>query len=687
MKKILLIFTFIFSQFAFSQSDCITALPTCGNSTISYTPTGPGLILEDLGGCLSDDENFSVWYTFSIATSGTLSFTIDPNLFADDYDFAVYGPNKNCTNFGAPIRCNFSGADGPTGLGMGATNPNGGGGGAPGQWSSILNVIAGESYYLVIDNFSNSPNGFTLNFGGTATLTSPFNATVQPFPFVAPGPSANGVVTVCSNPAPFDFSTLSTGILNGNTNFTVTYHNNSNDAITNTAPITGVINVNTANTYYYAVRYQDPTNPTNPANNCFITGTINFIQGAIVVNNATLTSCSNNNSGVALYNLTTAPVFTDPLGTSTFQYYPSLADMNAGTNLITNPTAYTSAQGDVYVKVTTAQNCTGSSKITLAFFPPIVQTPVTLISCFIEGSPTTALFDLTSANVSTTAGTTKQYYLSNQDAVNQTNPISTPAAYITTNSEVFVRVTSANGCWNIVKITLQVTPPVYSLTLKDKIICVEDTTTLDAGSGFTAYLWSTGETTQTITNVSVGSYFVDLTTNNCVTRQLVKVLASPTPVVTNIEISNNTATITVNGGVPAYQFSLDGTTFQDSNVFTDLPRGQNTIYVKDSYDCEPLIIDITVPNLVNAITPNGDGVNDFVDYSALGNKELLTYSVFDRYGNKIHVANKDNNFRWEGTVNGGKKLSTGTYWYTITWVEPTSKIVVNYSGWIIVKNK
>jgi len=56
MKKALLIFLMIISQMISAQSDCPTAITVCGNSGISYTPSGPGNILEDLGGCLTDDE-------------------------------------------------------------------------------------------------------------------------------------------------------------------------------------------------------------------------------------------------------------------------------------------------------------------------------------------------------------------------------------------------------------------------------------------------------------------------------------------------------------------------------------------------------------------------------------------------------------------------------------------------------
>ncbi|MCS3867812.1 hypothetical protein J3D55_000728 [Chryseobacterium ginsenosidimutans] len=42
MKKLLLLTILFLSQLFFSQSDCATAIPVCGNSNISYDPTGPG---------------------------------------------------------------------------------------------------------------------------------------------------------------------------------------------------------------------------------------------------------------------------------------------------------------------------------------------------------------------------------------------------------------------------------------------------------------------------------------------------------------------------------------------------------------------------------------------------------------------------------------------------------------------
>lgn len=784
MKKLLLLIVLSLSQMFFSQSDCPTAIAVCGNSDISYTPTGPGNILEDLGGCLTDDENFSVWYKFTVATAGTLTFVITPNINpsnpnqSTDYDWGVYGPNVQCANLGMPIRCSFAGGGGPTGLDMASTDTTEGAGGD--RFVKYMDVLPGETYYLVVDNFSNNTNGFALVWGGTATLSSAFtDATLTPFPFVTPGtPNPAGgpnQITTCPLPSIFDLSSLTSTILNGNPNFVVSYHYNSNDALSGNAPITAPITVNATDTYYYSIHYQDPVDPNNPLNGCRLTGQFKFKLGTITGSNVTISSCNINDTGVGVFDLTSANVYpaspnatkkyyptladlnagtneitvpgaysssapkviyvkiTTPqactgngqitlqflpalplvnvtiktcnnnnAGTGVFdltaadvyppggitkKYYLTLADMNAGTNAIANPSAYTSvAPKTIYVKASTTQGCTGTGQIQLEFFPTVTVYDANIESCFIDTNVTTAAFDLTQANVTSQTGVTKKYYKTQVDALNGTNEILNASVYIATTGVVYVKVFNSDGCFAIAKINIKVLPPVKSTVLKDKIICIDDKTVLDAGPGFDAYEWSTGATTQSISNVAAGNYWVKLKTGPCWTLQEVHVNASIQPVVTNIEITNDSFTITVAGGKAPYQYSIDGINWQDSNVFTGLPRGENKIYVKDAYDCTPTEVQVTVPNLLNAITPNGDNKNDFIDYSALAYKKNLVFTVYDRYGNMMYKADKIRNYTWDGTSNG-KKIKTGTYWYTISWNENNkNNTETKYSGWVLVKN-
>jgi gliding motility-associated-like protein len=310
---------------------------------------------------------------------------------------------------------------------------------------------------------------------------------------------------------------------------------------------------------------------------------------------------------------------------------------------------------------------------------------VTIQSCYLDSNPNMAAFNLETAPIVTQTGYTILYYPTLADLNNGTNVISNASTYISSNTTVYANVTNSNGCSSIAQITLVVLPPVKSTVLSDKIICIENKATLDAGPGFDGYRWSTGETTQAIT-VPVGAYWVQLKTGECFTRQDVKVLAAEQPVISNLEIKNNTITVSVIGGTQPYKYSLDGTTWQDSNFFGNLPRGENSIYVKDFYNCEPIDVTVTVPNLLNAITPNGDNKNDYIDYSELAYKKNLIFNIYDRYGNKVYQADRFSAYKWDGTMYG-KKVPTATYWYEITWTEPNkAQTQIKYSGWILVKN-
>ncbi len=311
----------------------------------------------------------------------------------------------------------------------------------------------------------------------------------------------------------------------------------------------------------------------------------------------------------------------------------------------------------------------------------------TIRTCFLESNIATGLFNLINVNVTTALNITKKYYPSLTDAHAGTNEILNPANYVAPNGVVYIKVINANGCYSVAVVTLVVLPPVKSDVLKDKIICMEEKTTLDAGPGFKSYEWSTGATTQTIKDVGVGIYWVKLKTGDCVTMQTVKVYASEHPVISNIDISNNTVTVNVIGGTQPYHYSIDNINWQDSNVFNNVARGNVSIYVKDNYNCEPIKVDITVPNLINVITPNEDGKNDFIDYSSLAVKNNLVCNIFDRYGSKVFQADKTNGYKWDGT-SGGKRIPTGNYWYEIGWNEPNNKqTAIKYTGWIMVKNR
>lgn len=283
-----------------------------------------------------------------------------------------------------------------------------------------------------------------------------------------------------------------------------------------------------------------------------------------------------------------------------------------------------------------------------------------------------------------TGNATATYYDTLQNAKNKTGSI-TPNQTINGNKTYYYRFENSTDCPAVGSLDFIFKQPNVSTVLADKIICKEATTTLDAGTGFTAYKWSTGDTTQSVSNLGVGDYYVDLTSNGCTYRQSVKITASEIPSITSIYVEGSTVTIIANGGTAPYSYSIDGVKWQNENVFTNVSRGKHTAYLRDKYNCTPVTSEFLIINLLNVITPNDDGYNDVLDYSDLKIYSNVSIQVFDRYGNAVYQSN-NSNYIWDGKING-RPVPTATYWYAIKWTEADKGLEKLYKGWIMVKNR
>ena len=280
------------------------------------------------------------------------------------------------------------------------------------------------------------------------------------------------------------------------------------------------------------------------------------------------------------------------------------------------------------------------------------------------------------------------YFNSENDAKNNANPISS-TQNISSTGTYFLRFDKANSCPNWAKVTVNIKTPKASTTLQNKTICKNTTTVVDAGTGFTYYKWSNGTegaTLQTAT-YGVGTHSVELTsTNGCVYKQYFTISEAVDPVIDSVIEQGNSITVNVSGGTAPYEYSLDQINWQKSNFFDNLRRGVQKVYVRDANICTPIEYEFSIINLINAITPNGDGINDVLDYSDLRVKKDVKISIFDRFGKKVYSSEKQSNYIWNGTENG-RSIITGTYWYVLEWTEPDTNTKVTYKNWIIVKNR
>ena len=72
----------------------------------------------------------------------------------------------------------------------------------------------------------------------------------------------------------------------------------------------------------------------------------------------------------------------------------------------------------------------------------------------------------------------------------------------------------------------------------------------------------------------------------------------------------NTVTAMVTPASNDYLYSINGTYFQESNVFTNIEAGDYTLTVINKFGCGDVSATFTIVDYPNYFTPNGDGHND-----------------------------------------------------------------------------
>ena len=101
-------------------------------------------------------------------------------------------------------------------------------------------------------------------------------------------------------------------------------------------------------------------------------------------------------------------------------------------------------------------------------------------------------------------------------------------------------------------------------------------------------------------------------------------------------------------------------------MFSSVPPGTHTIYVKDENGCTYLTTEVTVLGYMNFFTPNDDTYNDTWKVIGLESQPAIIH-IFDRYGKFIKQisANGDG---WDGTLNN-QPLPSTDYWFTVEYTE------------------
>jgi hypothetical protein len=128
--------------------------------------------------------------------------------------------------------------------------------------------------------------------------------------------------------------------------------------------------------------------------------------------------------------------------------------------------------------------------------------------------------------------------------------------------------------------------PVLNLN-EEEGLCTGGSVNLDAGTGYASYLWSDGNTTQTLTVTVAGDYYVKVTdSDGCSATDTVAVIESTGPAVDlgpDKELCNGDSLILDGGnGTYTYLWSSGGT----DRYLTVYDSGAYRVTVADTYGCE-----------------------------------------------------------------------------------------------------
>ncbi|WP_162926914.1 T9SS type B sorting domain-containing protein [Flavobacterium psychrotrophum] len=420
------------------------------------------------------------------------------------------------------------------------------------------------------------------------------------------------------------------------------------------------------------------------------------------------------------------------------RFYKDMAAYTAGTALPHNYTNVTAGHQQILVHVTdNTTRCEILTTLDLYAEQAAVANPVTspanspMVECDYDGTNDGFTeFDLTPAGAEVLgsqnpAQYTLGYYTSQAAAeagdITAAEYIATPAAFTNTvylGQTIWVRVTNTSTfspCYAVTSFNIRVSLlPTPSITSEDNddTLCVEyssgnvnkpvylhagDTT---AGNTYQWYLngtaVATNGTSERYTATQEGLYTVEVwNADSCISDAVAPFevfLSGPAEiintgyVVSNAFGDNQTVTVLVQG-YGDYQYSLapedaDGNAtplgpWQNSNVFTNVPLGFFTVYVRDANTleinpCDMLRIPgVSVVDYPKYFTPNGDGINDYWNIIGLQGTGARIF-IFDRYGKLIKQLSPDSRTDkgqgWDGTYNGNP-LPSDDYWFTVEFNE------------------
>ncbi len=226
------------------------------------------------------------------------------------------------------------------------------------------------------------------------------------------------------------------------------------------------------------------------------------------------------------------------------------------------------------------------------------------------------------------------------------------------------------------------------VVLSDTVVCPDAEVVLQAQTTLDVdYLWSTGETSASITVTEAGTYTVTIDDGLCTGSASVPIIAAPRHHLTDSVYACPGTQLDLVVPIDGLSFAWStGSTGRVARVVAD-----NAVYTYDMVDLwgcphsdsiRVIALD-SVPQVYapNAFTPDGDGVNDVFRIAGFGERNVAM-SIFNRWGQVLWVNEGKEPF-WDGRY-GGTIVQDGVYVYVLSYAGTCDAEVRNVHGHVTV---
>ena len=267
-----------------------------------------------------------------------------------------------------------------------------------------------------------------------------------------------------------------------------------------------------------------------------------------------------------------------------------------------------------------------------------------------------------------------------------------PSGYSNTNTAISnlspglytVNVTDDNGCEVSTTTTVNGVTNIFlpgNLSMLDTTICLGRTITLDVEEkpGL-FYSWDDGSTLadREVTPIAlINNYSLTIVDPSCINPYVVEAIVRVTYVQNTILsdasiVVGNNPVIKINDQINLQsENSFDSYTWSDGsgsdNITVQPSQSEWYSLVVDSSGCLGIDSIYVVLGVIpyDAITPNGDQMNDTWEILDIENYPSATVKVFNRWGEIVHQCNGGNAYiPWDGMYES-ELLPVGTYYYVI----------------------